>query len=304
MSASHTLVLTAKLGDLTDDLVRAVIDRLDPRALGARWLAMGEAWEADLPSTGPAPLAALLDTVRRAIGPAPVDINVISDAGSRRKRLLCADMESTIIEQELIDELATLVGRHEEISAITKAAMRGELDFAASLVRRVALFEGLAADQLNPLLDRVTLMPGAETLVRTMRAHGGKCALISGGFTIFAERIGAQLGFDAVVANVLEIENGKLTGRVREPIVGPQGKADALARLASEYGFDASDTIAVGDGSNDTLMLAAAGLGVAFRAKPILAAHARALPNGAVVTHGDLTALLSLQGYARDSFAS
>ncbi len=304
MPPSHTLVLTAKPGELAEELIRAVLDGLDPRALGARWLATGEAWEADLPSMGATPRAALRDIAERTIGPAPVDVNVISDAGSRRKRLLCADMESTIIEQELIDELATLVGRHEEISAITKAAMRGELDFAASLVRRVALFEGLAADRLDSLLDRVTLMPGAETLVRTMRAHGGKCALISGGFTIFAERIGAQLGFDAVVANVLEIENGKLTGRVRKPIVGPQGKADALARLASAYGIDPSETVAVGDGSNDTLMLAAAGLGVAFRAKPILAAHARALPNGAVVKHGNLTALLSLQGYARDSFAS
>lgn len=304
MSLPPTLVLTTAPGDLSDGLVRAALDGLGGRVLGARWLATGEAWEADVADAGSAPPSALRDAVERAIGPAPVDINLLSGAhGPRRKRLLCADMESTIIEQELIDEIARLAGRHDEIAAITRAAMRGELGFAESLVRRVALFEGIAAVRLTALLDRVTLMPGAETLIRTMRAHGCACALISGGFTVFADRIGARLGFDAVVANVLDTEQGTLTGRVKEPILGPQGKADALARLAAAHGLDPRDTIAVGDGANDVAMLAGAGLGVAFRAKPILADAARASERGAVIRYGDLTALLYLQGYAKDAFA-
>jgi phosphoserine phosphatase len=238
--------------------------------------------------------------VAAAIGDPPVDINVVAGVGpARRKRLLCADMESTIIEQELIDEIACLVGCHAEISAITAAAMRGELDFEGSLVRRVALFAGLEVQRLGPILDRVTLMPGAEALIRTMRADGATTALITGGFTLFAERIAERLGFDVLVGNVLDIEDGRLTGRVRDPIVGPQGKADALRRLATEGGITLADTLAVGDGANDVGMLAAAGLGVAFRAKPILADRALASEQGAVVVHGDLTALLYLQGYGQ-----
>jgi phosphoserine phosphatase len=307
MRRSVYLVLTSAPGSghVTGEVAKAALGAIEGAAVqAAHWLAPAEAWEVTLDVPASVPLAALRDAAQRAIGSAAVDVNVIPGQGARaRKRMLCADMESTIIEQELIDELAALAGRHEEISAITTAAMRGELDFAASLVRRVALFEGIDASKLDALFDRVTLMPGAETLIRTMRANGGKCALISGGFTVFAERVGTRLGFDAVVANVLEIENGKLTGRVKEPILGPQGKALALTRLAAENGLDLTETIAVGDGANDTTMLATAGLGVAFRAKPILADAARRSDTGAVIQHGDLTALLYLQGYARDQFA-
>jgi phosphoserine phosphatase len=303
MRRSLCLVLTSAPGSriVTDEIVTSALDALEGATVGATgWLSPNEAWEAAIDVPSDFPLPALRDAIQRAIGSAAVDVNIVPGAPApRRKRLLCADMESTIIEQELIDELAALAGRHGEIAAITAAAMRGELDFSASLVQRVALFEGFDAKQLGVLFERVTLMPGAEALVRTMKANGRRCALISGGFTVFAERVGERLGFDTVVANVIEIEHGKLTGRVREPILGPQGKADALLRLTKENGFEVADTLAVGDGANDTAMLAAAGLGVAFRAKPILAKAARASGNGAVISYGDLTALLHLQGYAK-----
>jgi phosphoserine phosphatase len=302
MRPSPTLVLTAapESGAVTDAVTRTALEALKGAAADAQWLSPGDAWEVhlDLPETET--LAAQRDAVAQALGSMPVDINIVAGPPDhRRKRLLCADMESTIIRQELIDEIADLVGCRAEIAAITEAAMRGELNFEASLVQRVALFAGLEAHRLEAILDRVTLMPGAEALVATMRAHGAWTALVSGGFTIFAERIAARLGFHAVFANVLEIENGQLTGRVREPILGPQGKADALQRLAAEGGLAFAETLAVGDGANDLAMLSTAGLGVAFRPKPVLAAQARALETGAVVTHGDLTALLSLQGYRR-----
>jgi phosphoserine phosphatase len=305
MPLSHVLVLTAAPGSgaITEQHVREISARA-PRAGdgAARWLARGNAWELAFTAADDAETRRAADDARAALTDAPVDVNVVRTA-NRRKWLLTADMESTIIEQELIDEIATLVGCHAEISAITAAAMRGEINFEASLAQRVALFAGLDVDRLRALLDRVTLMPGAETLVATMRAHSATCALVSGGFTLFAETIGARLGFDAVVANVLDVSNGRLTGRVQEPILGPEGKASALARLAAAHSVPRTDTIAVGDGANDVAMLTAAGLGVAFRAKPVLAAHARSLPSGAVIKHGDLSALLFLQGYTQDAFA-
>ncbi len=305
MRPTHTLVLTAAPGSgaVMESVTRAAAGSFDAPAFDAKWLSPGEAWE--LPFPAPSDVRDLPDAIAAAISDPPIDINVVAGTGvDRRKALLCADMESTIIEQELIDEMAKLTGRHEEIAAITAAAMRGELDFEASLIKRVALFEGLATERLEPLLSRVTLMPGAETLVRTMRANGSTCALISGGFTLFAETIAERVGFDAVVANVLEIEGARLTGRVRDPILGPEGKAEALRRLAQKFGVNVTETLAVGDGANDTRMLAAAGLGVAFRAKPVLATQARNSGNGAVIAHGDLTALLYLQGYARDEFVT
>lgn len=295
---SFMLVLTVAPGSgaLTEAVVAAAAAAAGVSA-GTRWLSPGDAWEGRL--AAPADdLAALRAAIARAVGTVAVDVNIVPDTpDARRKRLLCADMESTVIEQELIDEIAALAGRHEEISAITAAAMRGEIDFAASLERRVALFEGLDVRSLEAILARATLMAGAEALVRTMRANGARTALISGGFTVFAEPVAARLGFDAVVANTLEIENGRLTGRVRAPILGREGKAEALKKFARERGLDPFQTLAVGDGANDIAMLAAAGLGVAFRAKPIVRAEAPV-----AITHGDLTGLLYLQGYARSEF--
>ncbi len=232
----------------------------------------------------------------------PVDVAWLPDSPHRRKHLLIADMESTIIEQEMLDELADCVGLRETISGITARAMRGELDFEAALRERVGLLAGLDAKVLDEVADRITLMPGAETLIRTMQANGAYCALVSGGFTVFTERVAKQLGFDEHQANVLEIADGKLTGRVLEPILGGDAKLAALRRLTAKLGIDPSQVIAVGDGANDLAMLAAAGLGVAFRAKPKVREAVAALPNGAVINHGDLTALLYLQGYRRQEF--
>lgn len=300
-----TLVLTAAPGSgaVTSAVVRNALGGLAAPAAEARWLSLGDAWEARFVAEPGLAQRALRDRIVQAVGAAPVDVNIVpGEAAMRRKQLLAADMESTIIEQELIDEMAGLVGCRAEIAAITEAAMRGEIGFEGALVRRVALFAGLEQSRLEEILARATLMPGAETLLATMRANGARAALVSGGFTIFAERIAGRLGFHAVHANVLETNAGRLSGRVREPILGPEGKASVLLRLAAEAGLAASQTVAVGDGANDLAMVAKAGLGVAFRAKPVLAAEARALNTGAVITHGDLTALLYLQGYDRESF--
>ena len=196
-----------------------------------------------------------------------------------------------IIEQECLDEIAAYAGLRPRIAAITERAMRGELDFSAALKERVALLGGLDARVLDDVYARVTLaMPGAETLMRTMHAHGVTCALVSGGFTFFADRIARRLAFDRAQANTLDIAGGKLAGTVAEPILGREAKLAALEGLAREFAIDPALTMAVGDGANDLAMIKAAGLGVAFRAKPIVAAEA-----AASIRHGDLTALLYLQ---------
>lgn len=298
---THILVLTARPGSgaIGDDAVAALTSALTPAGPG-RWLAPGDAWEQPLRlSASPAPSAALRASVANHLAGRPIDVNVVPAAG-RRKALLVADMESTIIEQECIDELADHIGKREHIAAITARAMRGELDFEAALKERVGMLAGLDAGVLDDLYGtRVTLMPGAATLVATMRAHGARCALVSGGFTFFTERIARRLGFDTQQANVLEIADGKLAGTVREPILGREAKLAALQRLAAGYGIAMSDTMATGDGANDLAMIGAAGLGVAFRAKPVVAEAA-----AAAITHGDLTGLLYLQGYAREEFSA
>lgn len=229
----------------------------------------------------------------------PIDINLV-DAEHRRKRLLIADMDSTIIQQECIDELAEFAGKRAEISAITERAMRGELDFEAALTERVAMLKGLPVSVLQAAFDeRIALTPGAKTLVKTMNAAGAVTALVSGGFTFFTERVGAACGFKTTQANELLAEDGALTGAVAKPILGRAAKQNALLRLAGEHKIDLADTLAVGDGANDLSMLERAGLGVAFHAKPAVAdaAHAR-------INHGDLTALLYLQGIPQADFAS
>ena len=244
-----------------------------------------------------------LTAATRTIGERPAADGTVANDGTTKWKLLVADMESTIIEQELIDELADYVGLRDKISVITERAMRGELDFAAALEERVAMLAGLDCRILDEVYDkRVTLMPGAETLIKTMKAHGAYCALVSGGFTVFTQRLAARLGFDEHQANVLEIADGKLTGHVREPILGRAAKRAALLRIAAARGIDVRDTLAVGDGANDLDMIQAAGLGVAFRAKPKVQEAVRAMANGAVINHGDLTALLYLQGYRQDEF--
>ncbi len=229
---------------------------------------------------------------------AGVDV-VVQPSATRRKALLVADMDSTMITVECIDELADYAGIKAEVAAVTEAAMRGELDFEGALDARVALLAGLREDVIAQCLtERVTIMPGAKALVRTMRANGGHAVLVSGGFTRFAEPVATAIGFDRAIANVLLIEDGRLTGKVAKPVVGSATKEDTLRGAIAERGIDPGLSLAVGDGANDLAMIGAAGLGVAYHAKPIVAAAAAAR-----VDHGDLTALLYAQGYAREDWA-
>lgn len=202
-------------------------------------------------------------------------------------------MDSTIIENECIDELAIVAGVGDHVSAITEAAMRGEVDFDGALRERVALLEGLSEDVLQRVFDdQIKITPGARSLVRTMQANGAKAVLVSGGFTFFTNRVAEAVGFDEDRANTLEIEDGKLTGRVGEPILGANAKLESLKELIADMGIEARDVLAVGDGANDIPMLKEAGLGVAFCAKPVTAEAADVAINGR-----DLRALLYLQGY-------
>ena len=229
----------------------------------------------------------------------PVDANCVPAEG-RRKRLLIADMDSTMIPVECIDEVADFAGVREQVVAITEPAMRGEISFTEALHARVALLEGLEVAKLQQVYDeRVALNPGARTLVQTMAAHGAYCALVSGGFTFFTERVAAAAGFHHNRANTLLHEGGALTGKVAEPVLGREAKAQALEELTAAQGITPADALAVGDGANDLGMIGAAGLGVAFRAKPVVAAAA-----DCAINHGDLTALLYLQGFSEADFAA
>lgn len=246
------------------------------------------------------PVAAIEEArVRALIGDRPVDVAVLAATQGRRKRLLVADMDSTMIDQECIDELADMIGVKDRVAAITARAMNGEIAFEPALRERVALLEGLSTDVIGHVIEtRITLAAGGRTLVATMAAHGARTALVSGGFTAFTSRIAASMGFDIHRANTLLHANGKLTGKVAEPILGQQAKVDALMEFSVEIGSTPDDALAVGDGANDLGMIAIAGMGVALHAKPSVAAEAPIR-----ISHGDLTALLYLQGYRRSDFA-
>jgi phosphoserine phosphatase len=226
---------------------------------------------------------------------------VVQSAANRRKKLFLADMDSTMIQQECIDELADYVGLKSHVAAITERAMRGEIAFEPALRERVALLEGLSVSVIDEVLrDRIRLTPGACTLVATMRTHGARTCMVSGGFTLFTDRVATMIGFDENRANMLTVVDGhKLGGTVAEPIFGRDGKRAALIELREKLGLTKDDTMAIGDGANDMDMIAEAGLGVAFHAKPKVAAAARAR-----VDHGDLTALLYVQGYQQDQFVT
>ncbi|CUH33940.1 Phosphoserine phosphatase [Jannaschia seosinensis] len=259
----------------------------------ARWLDRGVAAEFDV-----ATVPDTLEDARAEMDAHGIDLNVVASEG-RRKRLLLADMDSTMIRQECIDELAAEAGVGERVAAITARAMNGEVDFEGALRERVALLAGLEAAVIEKVLrERITMMPGGDVLVATMRANGAMAALVSGGFTAFTEVVAVRLGFDRHRANVLLIEGGRLTGHPGEPILGREAKVAALEELCAELGIAEEDALAVGDGANDLGMIARAGLGVALHAKPAVQAEARCRIN-----HGDLTALLHLQGYRRDAFA-
>ncbi len=240
----------------------------------------------------PPGLAAAREAILSAMPGAPMDV-IVQPAAARRKKLFLADMDSTMIGQECIDELADAVGLKAHVSAITERAMRGEIAFEPALRERVALLKGLPADVVESMIgERITLTPGGKALVRTMRRAGAYTALVSGGFTVFTGPISARIGFDMHRSNTLIIENGQFAGLVADPILGREAKRETLIELRDARGISASETLAVGDGANDLAMLGEAGLGVAFRAKPIVAeaAHAR-------IDHTDLRTLLYAQGY-------
>ncbi|MEM7043692.1 MAG: phosphoserine phosphatase SerB [Pseudomonadota bacterium] len=260
-----------------------------------RWLADNEAADMAIDGHDPADVRAMAADIVAAFGTQPLDLAVLPTT-DRRKRLLISDMDSTMITVECIDELADFAGVKSEVASITRRAMQGELNFEGALRERVALLEGLRADVIDQVYaERVRPMPGARVLVQTMRRLGAMTALVSGGFLSFAEPVAEALGFEIAVANRLEIEGGRLTGRVLPPIVGPEAKLSTLTQLMRSHDLRPEETLALGDGANDLPMIEAAGLGVAFRPHRRLADA-----SDVVVQAGDLTALLYLQGVPKD----
>ncbi len=275
------------------EAAQRILQHAGARTTAIDWLAPGIA--CDIPFAGLAPDAAE-DATRLGLAGQPLDLAAQTAAG-RRKALLVADMESTIIAQEMIDELAERFGLGARVAAITVRAMAGELGFEDALATRVALLAGLPEAAIDEVADRITFNPGARTLVRTMKSGGAYTALVSGGFTVFTGRVREACGFDEDRANRLLMDAGALTGRVADPILGRQAKLEALQEIAAGRGLPLAATLAVGDGANDAVMLARSGLGVGYRPK----APARAAADVSI-DHGDLTALLYLQGYRADEF--
>ena len=288
-----TLIAAGRLS--RNDVSRATEALAATGAVPGEWRWIDEGDAADIGFTGD---AAAVRAALEAVDPA-IDVVVQPEAG-RAKRLLVADMDSTMITVECIDELADYAGIKEQIAAVTEAAMRGDLDFSAALDARVALLKGLGRDAIERChAERVRIMPGARTLVRTMRAKGGRAVLVSGGFTVFADRVAAEIGFDRAVANRLEMDGDALAGTVTRPIVDAATKVETLEAERTAMGIDRAQVLAVGDGANDIPMIRAAGLGVAYHAKPRTAAAAAARIEG-----GDLSALLHAQGWSRAEWAS
>jgi len=298
MDSVLTLIADPAAAGLDDALLAAAVEALaeaGARPAPANWLAPGVA--CDLAFAGGAPDRAEA-AVRARLAEAPLDLAVQPAAG-RRKALLVADMDSTIVTSETLDELAACAGLKERIAAITARSMAGEVDFVESLRERVAMLKGLPVEALAQVGARTELTPGARTLVRTMKAQGAYTVLVSGGFTAITGSVREACGFDEDLANRLELRDGRLSGKVAEPILDRGAKLAALRRLLAERGLEAAAACAVGDGANDIPMLQAAGLGVAYRGKPAVRAAVRFR-----VDHGDLTALLYLQGYRADEFTA
>ena len=289
------------IATLLTNPLRPVLDRVVVESLRNAW-GGGDAVWLDPAVAGEFPLEAMPENrwdVWQGMQGMGVDL-VIQTAEGRRKRMLIADMDSTMIQQECIDELAGEAGVGAHVAGITARAMNGELDFEAALRERVGLLRGLPESVIAGVIrDRITLMPGGKALVTTMKAQGGYAALVSGGFTAFTSAIAAELGFDENRANTLLIEAGALTGEVAMPILGRAAKVQALEEISARLGITPAEAIAVGDGANDLGMLGLAGAGVALHAKPSVQAECDIRIN-----HGDLTALLYIQGYAREDFAA
>lgn len=293
MAFVATLVANTSNPVLTTTLAEEAAAAVD--ASGLYWLADGVACDIALKDgANPDWQEALL---RGVIGDAPIDV-IVQNAETRRKKLLIADMDSTMIGQECIDELAAEVGLKDKVAAITARAMNGEIAFEPALTERVALLKGLPLSVVGDVIEkRITLTPGGLELVATMKAKGYYTALVSGGFTVFTGPIAATLGFDENRANILLEKDGHLTGAVAEPILGKQAKVDALVEITTRLGISTADALAVGDGANDLGMLHLAGAGVALHAKPMVSAQVKIR-----IDHADLTALLYIQGYRKTDF--
>jgi phosphoserine phosphatase len=293
-----SLVVTLISNPANPALDSTVIDgalALLPSPGHAQWLFNEVA--VDIPFDSHEDIRTIEHRLREARGDLPFDI-VVQPQATRRKKLFLADMDSTMIGQEVVDELADFAGLKAHVAAITERAMRGEIEFEPALRERVALLKGLPVGVVDDVLKtRITLTPGGRELVATMRAHGAYTCLISGGFTLFTNAVAAMLGFAENRANELVVRDGKLTGEVKEPILGRAAKFATLIELTEAFDLDDIDTLAVGDGANDLDMIQHAGLGVAYHAKPAVATAAAAR-----IDHGDLTALLYAQGYRRDEF--
>jgi phosphoserine phosphatase len=295
MAAVATLIANPADALLTRDLAEKAERAIS--AAGLYWLADGIACDLAL-REGLADIEADA-RLREALDGLPIDV-VVQSAEGRRKKLLLADMDSTMIGQECIDELAAEVGLKDRVAAITARAMNGEIEFEPALRERVALLAGLPLSVVDKVIaTRITMTPGGSELVATMRARGHYTALVSGGFTVFTGPVAARIGFDENRANILLEDAGILTGAVAEPILGRQAKVDALLELADRLAITPDDAMAVGDGANDLGMLQLAGSGVALHAKPVVSAQARMR-----IDHGDLTALLYIQGYRRTDFVT
>jgi phosphoserine phosphatase len=295
MAFVATLIANPSNPVLTPALAEKAAQALS--ASGLYWLADGVA--CDIALKDGTNLQEAEDCLRMIIADLPIDV-AIQDADNRRKKFLIADMDSTMIGQECIDELAAEVGLKERVSVITARAMNGEIAFEPALRERVALLKGLPITVVDEVIaKRITLTPGGMELIATMKAKGYYTALVSGGFTVFTSKIAATLGFDENRANILLEQDGLLSGEVAEPILGKQAKVDALEDIVAQLGITNLDVIAVGDGANDLGMLGVAGSGVALHAKPSVAAQAKIR-----IDHGDLTALLYLQGYRKTDFVT
>ena len=283
-----TLIAANEIDPRALEQARAAIAAAGAEPSAPRWIDAGKAADIGFSGDAAAVRAALEGLV------AGTDVVVQPEAG-RAKKLMVADMDSTMITIECIDELADYAGIKPQIAEITERAMRGELDFEGALNARVALLKGLDAGVIDRCYaERLRIMPGATALVRTMKANGARCVLVSGGFTVFADRVAEEIGFDRAISNRLEIADGMLAGTVTMPIVGAATKRETLLAEAEALGIGRELTMAVGDGANDIPMIEMAGLGAAYHAKPKTAAAA-----GARIDHNDLTALLYAQGYAK-----
>jgi phosphoserine phosphatase len=297
MHTPHVLTLIASPGtSLSLDYLAQPLTSSGLHFSSIAWLAPAIACDLVLDSP-PAPLAYAEMLERCAQVRADAVLQLVS---AREKKLLISDMDSTLIEQECIDELADVMGIKPHVAAITERAMNGELDFKEALRERVALLSGMPEAELQRVFDsRITLMPGAKTLVATMKARGASAHLVSGGFTFFTQRVAAALGFDTHAANILEIANGELTGTVAEPILDKDAKLASLRDYAAQHNVPLAATLAVGDGANDLPMLLASGLGVAYHAKPVVATQA-----AACIRFNDLSALLYLQGIQKSEWVA